>query len=292
MKRLLGALAAVVALLAIGAGSANAITGGRPDGDAHPYVGVMITYDQGGHPLWACSGTLMSSTVFLTAGHCILSTDGVRADHVGIWFDSGPITVDEAYENHSCTADVKGFPCSGADATSSDLVTLSGYSPDAFVTHDLGVVELEQEVDLPEYGALPDANTLDALKTQRGRQDETFATVGYGMQESFSGTAAGKSRAIPERLSTTTHLVQIDGGGAGDFGVVLSDNASTGGMCYGDSGGPSFLDDPSQRDVVVAVSSGLTNDRCEGTSLSFRLDRRPVIDWLAGLGVEPPPSSS
>jgi Trypsin len=285
-KRLLGVLAALVALPVFGVGSATAITGGEPDGDAHPYVGVMIAYDAGGDPLWECSGTLLSSTVFLTAGHCILSTDGVQAHQVGIWFESGPIPIDPSYKNHSCSG-VHGFPCAGFSAVSSTLSTLPGYSPDAFVTHDLGVVQLDadQAVALPRYGVLPGhANELDSLKTQRGRHDQTFTTVGYGAQQSFPGAASRKNVGIPERMVATPKLVQIGGGGAGDSGLVLSDNSSTGGMCFGDSGGPTLL---GSSDEVVAVSSAVENDRCAGTSLAFRVDQPTILDWLeTGFGLQ------
>ena len=49
---------------------ASAITNGLPDGDNHPYVGLMVALDEDGVPLWRCSGSLLSPTVFLTAGHC------------------------------------------------------------------------------------------------------------------------------------------------------------------------------------------------------------------------------
>jgi len=63
-------------------GIASAITDGEPDGNAHPYVGLMIAQDENGTPMWRCSGTLLSETVFLTAGHC---TEAPAA-HVEIWF--------------------------------------------------------------------------------------------------------------------------------------------------------------------------------------------------------------
>jgi len=46
------------------------ITYGELDGNRHPYVGLMVAQDADGNPLWRCSGTLMSPTIFLTAGHC------------------------------------------------------------------------------------------------------------------------------------------------------------------------------------------------------------------------------
>ena len=44
--------------------SASAITGGQPDGNGHPYVAYL---DNG---VFACSGTLLSPTVLITAAHC------------------------------------------------------------------------------------------------------------------------------------------------------------------------------------------------------------------------------
>jgi hypothetical protein len=64
-------LLAVVAALTVSAAvvsSSLAITHGRPDGNAHPYVGLMVALDKDGVPLWRCSGSLLSPTVFLTAG--------------------------------------------------------------------------------------------------------------------------------------------------------------------------------------------------------------------------------
>jgi hypothetical protein len=51
--------------------SASAVTGSTPDGDAHPYVGVLVV---DGHV--ACSGVLLAPMVFATAGHC--GADGAR----------------------------------------------------------------------------------------------------------------------------------------------------------------------------------------------------------------------
>jgi len=63
---------------------AAAISDGAPDGNGHPYVGLMVAQTADGTPLWRCSGTLISPTLFLTAGHCMEAP----AAHVEIWFDA------------------------------------------------------------------------------------------------------------------------------------------------------------------------------------------------------------
>ena len=60
MKRPRLLLASLAAVLALGAGSATAITDGELDGNRHPYVGLMVAQDASGTPLWRCSGTLLS----------------------------------------------------------------------------------------------------------------------------------------------------------------------------------------------------------------------------------------
>ena len=73
------------------------------------------------------------------------------------------------------------------------------------------------------------------------------------------------------------HLIQINTGYTGSFSMLLSNNASTGGTCFGDSGGPNFLGTSS---VVAAVTSFGKNGSCGGTGGVFRLDRRDVLDFV------------
>src|SRR5215204_4788483 len=75
--RILALLTAALALLAV-ATPAQAIKGGVPDEGAHPYVGELLFYvpsaedprfdDPGAW--FTCTGTLISPTIVVTAGHC------------------------------------------------------------------------------------------------------------------------------------------------------------------------------------------------------------------------------
>lgn len=256
MRTRIAPLLAVLGALMVSAVPAGAITsGGSLDGNGHPYVGLMVAQDANGDPLWRCSGTLISSTVFLTAGHCTESP----AKHVEIWFaadvDKGMPT-----NGYPFNGDVGGAPS-----------THPQYDPDAFFRFDLGVVELDPPYSMPTYGTLPKLNQLDALKV---RKSTTFTAVGYGLQR----ISPAPGSALRVRMKAQPHLLQINTGFTGDFSLLLSNNHSTGGTCFGDSGGPNFLGDSN---VVAGVTSFGMNSQCGGTGGVYRIDRKDDLDWLA-----------
>ena len=259
MRRILATLAAAALLATALAVPATAITDGAPDGTGHPYVGLMVAQTAAGAPLWRCSGTLISPTLFLTAGHC---TEAPAA-HVEIWFDADVQSGIPA-NGYPNTGDVGGTP-----------YTHPQYNPAAFYLYDLGVVVLDEPMDMSAYGALPGLDQLDSLKVRRST---TFTSVGYGLQKAFPDAAAWKEVAIRERMVAHPHLLQINTGFTGDGSLVLSNNANTGGTCFGDSGGPNFLGDSN---VVAGVTSFGLNSTCGGTGGVYRVDRADDLTWLA-----------
>jgi secreted trypsin-like serine protease len=261
MKRILFAAVIVFSLVFSFVGTAQAVTDGEPDGENHPYVGLMVAQDANSNPLWRCSGTLISPTLFLTAGHCTETP----AAHVEIWFDAD--VTDAAAHQYPFTGDAGGTP-----------YTHPSYNPNAFFLFDLGVVVLDDPYVMSEYGVLPSLNVLDELKTQRGKQDVTFTAVGYGLQMSFPDAASWKEHNVRVRMVANPKLNQINGGLVGDFSLLLSNNAHTGGTCFGDSGGPNFI---GSSNVVGGVTSFGINGNCAGTGGVYRVDRVDDLEWLA-----------
>ena len=66
-------------------------------------------------------------------------------------------------------------------------------------------------------------------------------------------------------------------GFTGNYSLLLSNNAHTGGTCFGDSGGPNFLGDSN---IVAGVTSFGINGNCAGTGGVFRMDRQDVLDFV------------
>jgi len=239
-------------------GGPSFITDGTVDGNAHPAV-VLIVMDVGGHPAFRCSGTLIAAKVVLTAGHCAGEPGEFSAIRI---FAESDVQHDPTY------------PFSGGPNTfdAADWHAHPLFTERAFFLHDVGVVVLKKAVRLDggQYGRLPRQDQLDALQPRRST---VFTAVGYGLQE----INPAHIEAVRIRMFAEPHLIQIDGGIVGDFSLLLSNNASTGGTCFGDSGGPNYV---GSSNVIAGVTSFGLNGTCGGTGGVFRLDRKNVLDFV------------
>ena len=279
MRKLLLGVVAAAALIFGAAAPASAITGNYVEDTEHPYVGLVVFYDDAGEFASRCSGSLLTPTVFLTAGHC---TDGNASARVYFQQDAGansdpPTEVDpiSGYPE-TCAGDTLGVLC----ATSDELYN---YGFDDFAsfpnTFDAGIVILDQPIALDEYGALAVPGSLDRLATARGTQDVTFTASGYGLTES-SPVAVTSFR---ERLMASGILTNLRSANTDGFNLQTSGNgAGRGGTCSGDSGGPVFYGGYESNTIVAVTSFGL-NSWCRGVDFSYRTDRQEVLDWIASV---------
>lgn len=258
-RRLATVMVVLVVMLAVMVASVAAVTDGELDGDGHPYVGLMVAKNAEGAPLWRCSGALLSSTLFLTAGHCTESP----AASAEIWFISDLEPDPTVY----------GYPFEGQ--ASGETFTHPDYDPNAFYLFDLGVVVLDEPYEVDEYAELPQEGELNRMARRRGLQDVTFTAVGYGLQR-INPVFIEQDLT---RMYAEPHLIQINNGIVGDYSIMLSNNHATGGTCFGDSGGPNLI---GTSNVVGGVTSFGLNGNCAGTGGVYRVDQPDDLNWLYG----------
>jgi Trypsin len=296
--RILALLAVIAALMAVVA-PAEAITNGVPDKGAHPYVGELVLYvpsesdpqfDDPG--FWStCTGTLVSPTVVVTAGHCAFDVghDGQDGSDTGgkdVWisFAEEPnldILTPKKFARDDNAGRYEAW--SSALNDSNEWIGATAYHhpdyiDDEFFKHDLGVLILDKPVTLDEYGQLPTDGLLDELYA--GDKSQTYTAVGYGLEDSGPKTEVGGD----SRRRAELRLVNLAGVGGlgGGTSAKFSSNADTGGTCLGDSGGPIFISDSR---TIVAVTSYEANINCTGTTGAYRIDQADDLAFLARFGV-------
>jgi hypothetical protein len=267
-KRLLWVVFSVITILALTVSPVGAVTDGELDGDAHPYV-VLLLMEVGGVPMYRCSGTLLSPTVLLTAGHCTSN-----------YPDPEPYSGMRVFTESDVQNGDNNYPYAGPNSVEAVAwYTHPLFETAPFFMHDVGVVILaEPGVVLDTYGTLPEPNQFDSFKTRRGQDKVTFTSVGYGLQQSFPDPAYWLAHNTRTRYVAHPRLIQINVPGfTGSYSMLLSNNANTGGTCFGDSGGPNFLGDTT---IVAGITSFGINGNCAGTGGVFRTDRQDVLDFI------------
>jgi hypothetical protein len=222
------------------------ITNGQPDGNRHPYVGLAIQLIPGTNLISICSGSALSDTRFLTAAHC---------------FDPDlPVFV--TYKNAP--------PYSLAN----DFTQGTFYPSD---TNDVAVIVLDEPSDPGAFAVLPTAGLVDELPMMTD-----VDVIGYGVQGFIRGGGPPTRLSLLTRYFAPSQLVQSNDVISSQF-LTLTANPSkgTGGICFGDSGGPDIL---SGTNIILGVNSFVTNSNCTGVTYSQRIDLPEVLAFIDTAG--------
>ena len=249
----------------------------------HPFVGLVVFYDSNGEFSHRCSGSLISPTKLLTAGHCTAPNSGAVTARVYFQQDAGanfdPVTEVDPITGYpeTCAPGTLGSYC----ATSHELHDFGFTGLTLPETHDAGLVILDQPIYAPEYGELAPAGTLEVLATGRGTKGTVFTVSGYGLTLRVQDHPALANVSFRSRLMARATLVNLRSALNDGYNLQTQGNGNgRGGTCSGDSGGPVFLGDFRSNQIVGITSFGL-NALCRGTDFAYRTDRAAVIDWIA-----------
>lgn len=280
MRRIILAVVLTLALVFGAFGAASAITNGQPDGDNHPYVGLLVFDVAPGVPGWRCSGSLIAPNVVLTAGHC---TDGAVAAR--IWMDKD-VTYDHyAYPLYPFggpgSGAVEGTPYTNPKYRSPENPYGGGNGLPAFSYRDTGIVVLDEPIPMDTYAALPTAGLVDTLANKT-----PVDFVGYGVQ--YEAQIPGNLLPQPPpyyrwtgpriRMYAPSELVSGKFVHSAEYlRLALNPGGGSGGTCFGDSGGPDLK---GGTNIVLGVNSYVTNINCGGVGYSARVDIPEVLDWI------------
>jgi secreted trypsin-like serine protease len=272
--RFIAVVIALLMALTIGARPAAASTGGTPDGNTHPNVGLILFYQPDGR--FRCSATLISPTVLVTAAHC---TDG----------DLGKVLVD--FRSVVANQPPSGYPVAARPAAgyTQAEIEAAGFRSGTAHTHpayshftdlanwnDVGVIVLDRPVTTIAPASLATLGTLDGIG-QRNLRHTLFTAVGYGTEVRKPDSGPQKPTPMDYPLirryvdmpgqKLTPQILQTNGNEHDVFG--------TGGTCFGDSGGPVLY----QGKIVAVTSYGYT-DNCRYLGGYQRVDVAVTQDWI------------
>lgn len=236
------------------------IINGTPTGADYASVGALL-FDYNadgvinGDDEW-CTGSLIAPTVFLTAAHCVISSYTPPGSQFYVSFNA------DLY------------------ARSFKYIRATGYTYDPAFGHDQADLHDLAVVFLPASATrgmslyqLPPAGYLDQLAAQGGLLGRIFINVGYGTANTRTGVPNFPYDGL-RKWSESEFL------GLQPAWLGLNMNVSAtdlGGDCYGDSGGPKFLEG-NPNVIVATVTTG--DFPCRATSWDYRLDTRSARSFL------------
>jgi hypothetical protein len=274
-RSLLASLFAAALLLAVLVTPGAAITGGKPDGNGHPYTALLLAPG-----ITFCTGSLIADQTILTAGHCTSFWDELA--------DAGDLDEVMVSFDPQASVDDDWMPDGGNWYSASTWLTHPDYEDANWpFTYDYGLLYLDDDPSI-EPGDLPAANALQSIIDGKGQTGQRFDDVGYGIQ----GTEVGGGP--PRRAITWTRKIATQRYSPGNGSVnglfhetwFIVNNVPSpihGGACGGDSGSPVLF---SGSDTIVAVHTGGYRLGYNGvlcgriTSLNHRIDLPEVLEWI------------
>jgi len=248
----------------------HAITYGFVDStNAFANTGAFIVKAPSGQIFPICSGTLIAPNVFLTASHCTLffEQDLEPEGYVAAVSFDNPIPFGDLTAKSTrlvAVIQVVSNPLyNQAQSDSQDIAVL--------------LVDPKQTRGITP-AVLPEAGLLDRLSAQNGLKDTVYTAVGYGLQNRVTGGGQPffQDRNPVPRMYALSSFNALNGGY-----IRLSMNPATGngGTCFGDSGGPNFLNVNGTRTLVAITITG--DAVCRSTNVDYRLDTASARAFLA-----------
>jgi hypothetical protein len=287
IKRLAGALAAIGLVTATGSQGVGAInTYNAEPAPERTEVGALFVLwsnddDDSDYERfdWVCSGTMIDDDTFLTAAHC--TDDWPEGTRFFVSLDEDVQTpLDEAVASGLTPIETAELFLEQDNVVEGTPHQDEGFPGPASDSHDIAVIDFVGWDDTPQDvwdftpATLPEANMLSAIGS-RVLDTYDWWVMGYGTQEALRGPGGHTHPGGGVRLKA---LVDFNALNKSWIRLSMIEPRGYGGACYGDSGGPNFVEIEGQ---LILVATTITGDSpCYATNVVYRLDTEAAQAFL------------
>ena len=227
---------------------------------------------------WVCSGTMVDDDTYLTAAHC--TDDWPAGTRFFVSLEQDFQTLLDTHVGMTASAEAALFLTNGW-VVEGDTHQDPGYPGNSADAHDIGVIDFADRAVTPQDvwdftpATLPRADQLTQLGG-RALDAADWWAVGYGTEEALRGpggqTHPGggvRMKAMEDFNSLNKTWVRL----------AMNQSRGLGGACYGDSGGPNFVQLDGR---LVLAATTITGDvPCYATNVAYRLDTAGARAFLA-----------
>jgi hypothetical protein len=231
-----------------------------------------------------CSGTMVDDDTFLTAAHC--TDDWPEGTRLFVSLEQDvEAKLTEALDGRT-PAEAAAYALAHDYVVEADPHQDPAYPGNSADAHDIGVLDFaardRNPADIWDFtpATLPTPGQLSSLGG-RALDALPWTVVGFGTQEAARGPGGQTFPGSGVRLKAP-----LDFGALNKTWVRLSmiEATDNGGACYGDSGGPNFVDLGASGLLLAATT--ITGDTpCYATNVAYRLDtasaRAFLVDYVA-----------
>ncbi|GAA2160353.1 trypsin-like serine protease [Pedococcus bigeumensis] len=227
---------------------------------------------------WVCTGIMVDDDTYLTAAHC--TDDWPAGTRFFVSLEQDFQSLIDAHATQPAAVQAALFLANGW-VVEGDTHQDPAYPGNSADSHDIGVIDFADRAVTPQDvwdftpANLPTAGQLDQLGG-RALDAADWWAVGYGTEEAARGPGGHTHPGGGVRMKAVEDFNALN---KTWVRLAMNQSRGLGGACYGDSGGPNFVQLGGR---LVLAATTITGDApCYATNVAYRVDTPGARAFLA-----------